>query len=119
MPIVYRVEKPNSNQGLWYTTDGLLQPVVHQLGLACASLPMEPDSAYAEDGIAWYSGCDTISGLLNWFSPKELMLMDLHGFKLMEYNSEYVKDYAGHQIFSKGHLLSSKEFDVSRIITGG
>ena len=116
MPRVFRVEKPDSDQGLWYTKQKILRPVVHDLGLACAALPMDFDEEYSRDGIAWYSGCSEMSDLLKWFSPKELLLLKAQGFELFEFETEFVRDHAGHQIFSKQHLLSSSSYDINKLL---
>lgn len=116
MAKVFRVEKPNSDQGLWYTKQGVLQPIVHGLGLSCSTLPMDFDEGYSRDGIAWYSGCSEMSDLVKWFNPKELLLLKTQGFELFEFESEFVRDYAGHQVFSKQHLLSSSSYDISKLL---
>ena len=110
--IVYRVERPG-HQGLWYTQDGLLQPVVGSLGLTCAALPMEPDPDYRADGLAWHSGCSRLDDLLGWFSPAELTKLDPLGYRLFAFESTRVRDYGGHQVFSKDHLTGVTRFDLS------
>jgi hypothetical protein len=116
MTIVYRVEKPDSDQGLWYTRQRTFKPIVHNLRLACAALPMDYDPEYYRDGIHWYSGCTEMADLLQWFSPKELLLLKEQGFELLKFDSEYVRDYGGHQVFSKQHPLSSEYFDIKRLL---
>jgi len=118
MPLAFRIEGPNSEQGLWYTTNGILNPVVHQLGLACAALPMEPDPAiYQADGVSWYSGCSTLEDIYQWFSPEEMVKMRGVGFKLVMFNSDLVRPHYGHVLFSKQHLKGQQEIDLS-LITG-
>jgi hypothetical protein len=77
---------------------------------------MEPDPAYQQDGISWYSGCSELSDILRWFSPKELLHMKKEGYYLFRFDTEYVKDYSGHQIFSKAHLRSQEEIDLKTLI---
>ena len=116
MPLVFRVERPGSDQGLWYTTKGELNPQVHKLGLACATLPMDFDPAvYQADGVAWYSGCSKLEELYQWFSPKEMLQMRDSGFKLVMFNTELVRPHYGHVIFSKAHLKGQQEIDLTLI----
>jgi hypothetical protein len=116
--LVFRVEKPDSDQGLWYRTGGVLQPLVHDLGLACASIPMPVEhDEYRRDGIDWFSGCDDLDQLQQWFSLSEMKLLKPLGFKLMIYNTEKVRHYYGHSLFSKQHVVSSQECDLS-LLTG-
>lgn len=110
------MEKPNSDQGLWYTRQGELKPIVHDLELGCASLPMDFDpKVYQAEGISWYSGCDTLEDLYQWFSPTEMLKMKTAGFKLMMFNSELVRPHYGHVIFSKAHLNGQQEIDLTLI----
>lgn len=112
--LAFRIEKPYSEQGLWYTTSGELRPLVHEMGLKCAALPMDPDPAvYQADGINWYSGCETLEGLYQWFSIDEMKLMRAAGFKLVIFNTELIRNHYGHILFSKQHLNGSQEIDLS------
>lgn len=115
--LVFRVENPKSDQGLWYTTKAEFNPIIGKLGLKAAELPMDKDPAvYAKDGIAWYSGCESLSDLYEWFSVSEMGKLREVGFKLMMYNSELVVPHYGHVIFSKQHLHGSQEVDLSLLI---
>lgn len=118
MSTIFRVEKPGSERGLWYTTGKELQPLVTELGLACAALPMGYDPEYYRDSISWFSGCDNLGDLFRWFSPGEMRLLDQRGFKLVKFDSQLVRDYGGHQVFSKQHLLSSKEISLEELYKG-
>lgn len=100
VPIVYRVEQPNSPQGLWYN-NGRLDPIVTELGLGCSTLPMDPDPYYSHNEQQWFSGCGELTDLLTWFKPKELLLLEKLGFQLNKWYTPAVEDYAGHQIFLK------------------
>ena len=85
--------------------------MVHELGLACAVLPMDFDPEYTRDGINWYSGCSEMSDIFQWFSPKEIAHLEREGFGLFRFETDYVRDYFGHQVFSKQHLRSVAKVD--------
>ena len=101
MPLVYRMEQIDSPQGLWYTTEKLLKPIVGDLGLRVSSLAMDFDPEYARDGIAWFSGCSSVAQLDEWFNTQEREVLRQQGFSLVQYDTEFARDYAGHVIFSK------------------
>ena len=105
MTTILRVEKPNSPQGLWYTTDRELKPIVHELELGCASLPMDFDPEYQRGGLDWFSGCDSMTSLRQWFSGDEFERLRDNDFRLALYKPSRVREYAGHHIFTKTDLL--------------
>ena len=113
---IFRIEIPDSEQGLWYTKQRVYQPVVHQYQLKCAELPMEYDpETYQADGLDWYSGCDSLEDLTKWFSKEEMKTLVKAGFKINVYRTDIVRQHYGHVLFAKEHVKASKILDLGTV----
>ena len=113
MPILYRLENLESNQGLWYTTDGVFNPFIMKLTAAKSrDLPMGFDPMYSEGG-AWISACDSIPDMRNWFSRRDLDELGAAGYHLYEHDVHEYRQVPGHAIFLRERVIASRQIDVS------
>lgn len=109
---IYRIENQNlPDRGLWYTREGEFKPLVTRLKSPLAELPMPFDP----NAVGFFSGCDSIQQLRNWFKFHDLVQLRRMGFELFVYKSRNFKEAEGHLLFSKYDYLSRKKLSIDQI----
>jgi hypothetical protein len=97
--IFYRVSNTDTNQGLWYSIDGVFTGLIHNEFKFCtnSSLKMPFDN-----NVLGYLSCtDTIENLHLWFPKEDIKKLELNHFFLHEYESEDYKEYENHWLFNQ------------------
>lgn len=114
MPVLYRVENPITNIGLWYNDEGEKTDfIVNEIKNAqCKDLPMPQDETYG-DGGRWYSACDNIPDMRNWFSIGDLKQFKRKGYGLYLFEVPEYRVANGHAIFLKEKVVSKTQVDIS------
>lgn len=120
MPTLYRVENPVTNIGLWYNNEGEKTDFIkHEIAEAqCADLPMPKDETVYGDGGRWYSACDNIPDMRNWFSVSDLQQFKRKGYGLYLFEVPEYRIANGHAIFLKEKALSVIQVDISLLEIG-
>lgn len=115
MPVLYRVENPATDVGLWYNKFGEKTDFIkHQIKDAqCADLPMDPDLSIYADGGKWYSACDNIPDMRNWFSVSDLQQFKKAGYGLYLFEVPDYRMANGHAIFLREQAISIEEAPIS------
>lgn len=115
MPTIYRVENPITNIGLWYNSQGEKTDFVKHgiVGAQCADLPMPKDESTYGDGGRWYSGCDNIPDMRNWFSISDLNQFKQAGYGLYLFDVPEYRIADGHAIFLREKATSIVKADIS------
>jgi hypothetical protein len=114
MGIIYRVENPDSNQGLWYDADGNFSPFIKKLSDAkCKDLPMDFDTLYKEGGYAWISACDSLPDMRNWFNYQDLVELKKAGYDLYQFKVTGYKQVPGHVIFTRESVIETAKLDIN------
>lgn len=100
MPIIYRVENPRTMQGLWYDRYGRFNGFIRQFGDAlCHDLPMPADPAFKLGSRDWFSGCDNLPDMANWFSLADLKRLHGLGYDLYRFEVPNYRTANGHALF--------------------
>lgn len=120
MPTLYRVENPVTNIGLWYNefgekTDFIVNDIEDA---AAAALPMPKDETIYGDGGRWYSACDSIPQMGEWFSISDLNQFKKKGYGLYVYEVEDYRQVPGHSIFLKEKVIEVVQADFSLLEIG-
>jgi hypothetical protein len=112
---VFRVENPNSHQGLWYDKDGNFNPFITKMTDAKSKdLPMDPDlETYKAGGTAWISGCDSLPDMHNWFSVQDLIELEGAGYNLYRFLVSGYRQVPGHVIFTRESVIDVVKMDLS------
>lgn len=114
MSLIYRVENPITWQGLWYRKDGTFNPFIKTLTNAVArDLPMGFDPQFKVGGLDWFSGCDNLTDMKNWFSTQDLEELSSFGYNLYGFNVERYRTVNGHAVFAREHVTQSHKLDLS------
>lgn len=113
---IYRVENPRTMQGLWYRGDGTFNP--HILTLSdgkCRDLPMGFDPTFKTSGLDWFSACDNLDDMQNWFSLADLKELSQQGYGLYRFEVSRLIRVPGHVAFTREHVMCSKLVPTSLI----
>lgn len=116
MPTLYRVENPDTMAGLWYDGQGNFTEYVKTLDEGqCRDLPMPYDLSVAG---GWFSACDNLADMANWFSQRDLEQLAVRGYGLYEVTvpDQDVKPLAGHAVFRR-ELASFQLLDLGELGT--
>lgn len=115
MATLYRVENPITMVGLWYNNEGEKTDFIkHQIqGAQCADLPMDPKQEIYGDGGRWYSACDNIPDMRNWFSVSDLQQFKQAGYGLYLFEVPEYRIADGHAIFLREKVIEVVEADIS------
>lgn len=101
MAVLYRVENPDTAEGLWYDGWGNFTEYVKTLDDGhCRDLPMPYDPAIAG---GWFSACDNLDDMSNWFSLEDLDQLAERGYGLYEVfvPDGDVREVSGHAVFRR------------------
>lgn len=108
MSVIYRVENPDTAQGLWYRGDGVYNGFIRKFGDAlCHDLPMDFDAQF-KDGGHWLSACDNLADMKNWFNVADLKRLYQEGYDLYRIEVPSYRKINGHAAFlrSEATLIS-------------
>lgn len=111
--IIYRIENPVTNHGMWYREDGTYDPFIKTLTEGISShLPMEYCERYGKNGRRWYSGCKDLEQLKTWFSNKDVEELLEGGYRLYEFECEEYTVEDNQVLFTREGVLNKKEIQL-------
>jgi hypothetical protein len=98
----YRVGNTNKgNQGLWYKPDGKFSGDIHSKYNFCKNhelpMPFDPEC------VGFLSSTKTLEELYTWFSKEDIAKLGLHGFNILQYESEDYKYHNGHWLINQNN----------------
>ena len=116
LAVLWRVENPNTMQGLWYDGQGQYNGFIRQFGDAlCHDLPMEFDPAFKTDGLDLFSACETTEDMRNWFNLADLRRLHGLGYGLYRFEVTQFYQIAGHAAFARDHIVSATPAEIQLI----
>lgn len=91
MKTFFRVCNLDTEQGLWYNTDGSFSGLIHDEFNFCQNkdLVMEFD----EDVVGWLSAVEKLDDLWCWFTKGDILKLEKHGWFIAEYETDVYKFY--------------------------
>lgn len=99
----YRVCHKDTLQGLWYDELGNFTGLIHEDLNFCTNnaLVMEFD----QDLVGWLSVTDNLETLYKWFTKKDIIKLQEHGWFVHIFESEVYKFYDKfqHEVISQKH----------------
>ena len=98
----FRVCNPETEQGLWYDFKGNFTGFIHERFDFCTHNKLE--MPFDEELVGYLSATDSLDDLYNWFSKKDILKLQKHGWFIHVYESE---DYKYYEKFN--HLVISQE----------
>lgn len=114
MPEIFRVENPNSMQGLWYDKDGNFnsKTILTLTDAMAKDMPMDPDPDYGLGGLRWYSGCESIPELSCVFSHSDIIELEGMGYSLFRFEVERYRRNSWHALFTREHVISQEKINL-------
>ena len=94
--IYYRVAHSETKQGLWYNYQGEFTGLIHDKFNFCTNshLEMPKDPLI----VGWLSATQTLDELFQWFPKEDIKQLQDHGYYIMAYEAEKVKQYKNHLV---------------------
>jgi hypothetical protein len=94
---LFRVCRPDTEQGLWYNFDGSFSGLIHSELSFCSSNELK--MPFDDELVGFLSATRTLDELYNWFSVSELKKLEEFGWFVYEYQAENFKFYEKFQHF--------------------
>lgn len=107
--LFYRVENPDTVDGLWYNKDGTYTGRIHTeefSQLRLCELPMP----YDEEILGWVSVTDSLETLKVWFNDEDMAILRPKGFKVTEYESDEYRSVDGHWVMKQNSAKFLRAF---------
>lgn len=97
--LFYRVSNTETNQGLWYSYEGVHTGLIHKKFSFCKSkdLPMP----FNEEAVGYLSTTDSIDDLWNWFPREDILRLQDNRYFLHIYESSDYKVYMNHYLIKQ------------------
>lgn len=116
--IIYRIEKPEDKNGLWYSKEGILQKDIQLLcpyGIA-KDFPMPLNlKLFRKNGEIWNSAGKSIENMNYWFTPMDAINLRNNEFKLFEFEVNMYQELEDEILFCRKGILNQKEIPLESI----
>ena len=111
--IIYRIEHLETEHGMWYTSEGKLEPFIFTLTEGKSrDLPMEWDERYGKDGFRWYSGCGVRELMKHWFSKKDAEELLESGYSMYRLESTQYVHEEFQTVFTREGIVNRTEIPL-------
>lgn len=114
---IYRIERRNSMNGMWYTAEGKFEPIIQDLcpNSIAKDFPMGYSKDHKTNGKNWYSAVKNKKDMHYWFSKEDATNLINNDFKLMRY---LVKEWIEkeHEIlFTRESIIFEEEINLNEV----
>lgn len=114
--LIYRIEHESKGNGMWYNSKGEYDPFINTLTDGKSKhLPMNHDDKYRYKNLVWYSGCQSLNLLLQWFSEKDIDELLNNEYKLYEIIATQYMLEDNEILFTKEGIISKREIELESI----
>lgn len=115
---VFRIEKPEDRNGMWYNKHGVFQKEIHILcpnGIA-KDFPMPLNlELHRKDGEVWNSAMKSIDNAHMWFTAQDAVNLINNGFKLFEFKVDMFQNLENEILFCRKGIVQQKEIPLENI----
>lgn len=66
------------------------------------------DPAFKADGLDWFSACDNLEDMSDWFSKDDLIELGEQGYHLYKFTVDTTRSLNGHVVFTRQHVRGSE-----------
>lgn len=117
--VIYRMENPETNHGMWYRGDGQFDPFIKKLteGIS-ADLPMEWHRRYGAEGFRWFSGCTSVADMNRWFSPRDAAELQYNGYQLFKFTSRKFVHEEHQVLFTREGIIHREAIPLGEVWEG-
>lgn len=115
---VFRIEKPEDKNGMWYNKDGIFMKTIDILcpnGIA-KDFPMPLNlELHRKDGEIWNSAGKSIENMNQWFTASDAINLFNNGFKLFEFEVNMFQELEMEILFCRKGIISQKEIPLENV----
>lgn len=115
---IFRIEDPNSDNGLWYNKDAQLIETVKILcphGVA-KDFPMPLNfQLHRKDGEVWNSAGKSMENMNYWFTAEDARNLYNNGFKLFQFEVSMFQELELEILFCRKGILKQTEIPLETI----
>lgn len=115
---IFRIEKPEDRNGMWYNKDGVFQKEIHILcpnGVA-KDFPMPLNlGLHRKDGRVWNSAGKSIENMNEWFTPLDAINLMNADYKLFQFEVNLFQDLENEILFCREGIISQKEIPLQSV----
>jgi hypothetical protein len=113
--LFYRVFNIETEQGLWYNTNGVFTGLIHTKFNFCLNtkLPMP----YDEEIRGWLSATPSLTDLFNWFTVSDIEKLEEHGYYVHSYLASKYRTHANHWVIDQKTSILSEQLPIKLIMS--
>lgn len=112
--VIYRIENPITNNGMWYNHLGEYDPFILRLTDGKSKgLPMGYNELHKRDNRDWYSGTDSRDQLEDWFSLKDVNELMESGYYLYKFIVTEWNELEHEVLFTREGIISQTRLEMS------
>ena len=115
--MVYRVENPVDEHGIWRNFDGSPCDLFSKLTIGeCKDMPMEDNDFYLFNGKRWFSATDTPEKLKAWFDVLDIVEMRKLGYRVYRFTVSNIRTVSEYEVaFTRDSIVEKVAIDPSEI----
>ena len=115
---VFRIEKPEDKNGMWYNKDGIFMKTIDILcpnGIA-KDFPMPLNlELHRKDGEIWNSAGKNVENMNQWFTASDAINLYNNGFKLFEFETTMFQELDMEILFCRQGVIKQREIPLESI----
>ena len=114
---IYRIENPNTMNGMWYSQDGSYQPTIYELcpNSVAKDFPMEYCDDHKKDGKNWYSAGKSKENMHFWFSREDAINLVNNDFYLFEFIVKEWFEKENEILFTREGIVSMSVISIDDV----
>lgn len=116
--VIYRLEDPEGESGMWYDKDGNPKKRIHILcphgNIKDTPMPYNPE-LHQKDGKVWYSAGKSKENLRQWFEYKNVLNLVKNGFLLYEMEVSEWQELEMEILYTKKGVVNKKQLKIEDI----
>ena len=114
---IYRIERRDSMNGMWYTAEGKFKPTIQDLcpNSRAKDFPMGYSKDHKTNGKNWYSAGKNKKDMHYWFSKEDATNLINNDFKVMCYLVEEWIEKEHEILFTRESIVFEEEINLEEI----
>lgn len=116
--VIYRIEHPETMDGMWYDRNGAAKKRIHILcpnGIA-KDFPMPLNlNLHRKDNKIWYSGGKSIENMNQWFTADDAINLQKNGFKLFKFEVNNYQELEMEMLFCREDIIKQIEISLDEV----
>ena len=117
MKTIYRIENPNTMNGMWYDYNGNFNPTIQNLcpNSIAKDFPMGYCDDHKKDSKDWYSAGKSKENMHYWFSKEDALNLINNGFSLFEFKVNEWFEKENEILFTREGVISASILSIDDV----